>query len=98
VHDDVGVIGWADGGEVELLGGAVAVVEAPLDFGDGAVHRLVSGPGAIQCLLERDGHEDAQVPPINQPGRRRNTPSKSSMALAGAVVIGWDSEVSVPRS
>jgi hypothetical protein len=66
VHDDVGVIGRAGRVEVELLGGYVAVAVASLDFGGGSEQRLVSGPGAIQCLLERGGHEDAQVPPVNQ--------------------------------
>src|SRR6185312_14137745 len=63
VHDDVGALGRAGRGEVELLGGAVAVVEASLDLGDGAPRRQVSRPGASECLLARDGHEDVEVPP-----------------------------------
>ena len=66
VHDDVGVLGRAGRVEVELLGGYVAVTVASLDLGGGSERGLVSGPGAIQCLLERSGHEDAQVPPVNQ--------------------------------
>lgn len=88
MHDDVGVIGRAGRAEVELLGGYVAVAVASLDFGGGSEQRLVSGPGTIQCLLERGGHEDAQVPPVN-------TPSKSSTASARAFVTGWDGAVSM---
>jgi hypothetical protein len=58
VHDDVGVIGRAGRGEVELLSGDVAGAESPLDFGGGSESRQIPDPGAIQYLLERGGHED----------------------------------------
>jgi hypothetical protein len=69
VHDDVGVIGRAGRGEVELLGGNVAGAEAPLDFGGGSESRQVPDPGAVQYLLERGGHQDAQVPSVDQQWR-----------------------------
>jgi len=69
VHDDVGVVGWAGNGEVELLGGDVAVAPGPFDFGGvggGSGQRSASVPGAIYRLLEGDGHEDAQVPSVDE--------------------------------
>lgn len=69
VHDDVGVVGWVGCGEVELLGGDIAVAPGPFDFGDvggGSGQRCASVPGAIYRLLEGDGHEDAQVPPVDE--------------------------------
>jgi hypothetical protein len=64
VHDDVGVVGWAGGGEVELLGGDIAVAPGPFDVGGvdgGSGRHCASVPGAIYRLLEWDGHEDAQL-------------------------------------
>lgn len=66
MHDDVGVVGRSGRVEVELLGGYVAAAVASLDLGGGSEGALVSDPGAIQCLLERGGYEDAQVPPVDQ--------------------------------
>jgi hypothetical protein len=45
---------------------------------------LVSGPGAIQCLLERSGHEDAQVPPVNQFRARAQV---QCVSLAGQAAV-----------
>src|SRR5215472_6558826 len=76
VHDDVGVIGRAGRGEVELLGGDVAGAEAPLDFCGGSQSRQIPDPGAIQYLLERGGHEDAQVPSVDQLWAQEEHPVK----------------------
>lgn len=81
VHDDVGVIGRAGRGEVELLGGDVAGAEAPLDFGGGSESRQVPDPGALQCLPERGGHEDAQVPSVDQLRAQEEHPVKEQHRL-----------------
>lgn len=98
MHDDVGVIGRAGSGEVVLLGGNVAAAVAPLDVGGGSVQQLVPDPGTIERLLERCGHKDAQIPPINQLQAQQERAVMSSTASAGAVVVGGDSAVSVLRS
>ena len=83
VHDDVGVIGRAGRGEVEFLGGDVAGAEAPLDFGGGSESRQVPDPGAIQYLLERCGHEDAQLPPVDQLRAQEEHPVKEQHRVRG---------------
>jgi hypothetical protein len=67
MHDDVGVIGRAGCGEVELLGWDVAGAEAPLDFGGGSESRQVPDPRAVQLsgnLTRRrglDSHSTARL-------------------------------------
>ena len=83
VHDDVGVIGRACRSEVELLGGDVAGAEAPLDFCGGSESRQIPDPGAIQYLLERGGHEDAQVPSADQLRAQEEHPVKEQHRVRG---------------
>nr|WP_246646942.1 hypothetical protein [Nonomuraea ceibae] len=71
VHDDVSVIGWAGRREVELLGRDVAVAPGPFDLGGiggigGSGQRHAAGQGAIYGLLEVDGHEDPQIPAVDE--------------------------------
>lgn len=98
VHDDVGEIGRADRVEVVLLGRQVAVAEALLDPGGGSQRRQVTSAGASQGLLERGGHEDAQVPPVDQFRAQEEHAVEEKQASAAAVVTGGDSAVSVSRS
>ena len=99
VDDDVGVFGRAGRVEVELLGGQVAAAVAPLDLGGGSW--TASGPGSGRDPVSSRTRTDTKMRRSHRSissWRRRNTPSKSSTASAGAVVTGGDSAVSVALS
>jgi uncharacterized protein with GYD domain len=66
--DNVGMIGRTDRVKVELLRGSVAAAEASLDVDGGSVERHVSSASSGDCLLEPGGHEDPQVPSVDQLG------------------------------
>ena len=70
MQDDVGVIGRTDRGDVQLLGGEVALAPTPFD-NCRQRHLTVSDHCAVHSSLGRCGHEDAQVPPVNQLGTQK---------------------------
>ena len=65
MQDEVGVIGRADRGEIELLRRNVTLLPAAFDVGSGW-GPVFSDHGTVHDLLERGRHEDAQLPPINE--------------------------------